>query len=1177
MPPKGSKKTKAARSRGEGDTSRKEQAPPAIPGSGNEGSESMPSAKGKHKRGAGSDLTKELEKRARTGSSSDDEPGVDATNSWDTSTLLMNNMKRTLAISDYDRRATAQLDDMTIGGAFLRFVGPGDVEGVLDLYDPKGRENPRTIDENHVQRLLDTIRKPAGKRDHEAPIFIAVSRQLLSEDLQERMKIANVKNPAEEVPFLELTRPLGDREDELEKLIWSQRKDGAWLNALEVAQLKNELTKIRNSRAHVHLLNGNHRLQVMIRLGDEIQCEHMSLLNDARNLKRFNADHEARLTEHGLRVANATWRVIVFDRDMLTEDVLNYLIRNEHERPARGMDSGESVWWGSWNFETLIDKAQVSGKAKSRIEAINIAHRAWFTENQQKFTQGDQDSNASKTPTSGRSTKRGRVNTSGPADAVDDTTVMALFGQPAGLEMVLDCRCAFEIFSKIITKPQIIHMLSKHGASVLAQIWLSIHVQLYDVYDEEGFDEARGYISNTPITADGYESACELWDSVHSRPEQHPRLLTFYTKSHAADYNTAVQEVQRIAIHPSRGFEYDKPETHLALRKMFHKLGEEWRHPSSSEETKIYVSFALYARLPTFKPGMKGAAFFPCAGLPAEKWIEEKMKRWNNAGISDEALASLELLISRFQLLWTEGARKVSQAINWSNWYQRARGLHQIVLAAWASESLGHKNERLSHVSAQELRRVTLQAIARGLPQKFADICLDCNTSKSGARTFPAIRELMVGTAHSQKDNKTLEELMKKARTALKDFLTKGKSEDFGPLLRQHTILAAIDENYWVDAQVRQWFEGWEDNASKQMGSITSLVGWGFLASRYWSVCIKPKLRQSLEARHLLKVAQDICELQETECWAIALIIAEYPEPPPTPVQQEKVGGQLESEDVQEGQGIKKVSKEHGTKTTGRRSGRARKPAPKSAANIGDTDSGPADTTDDPEARVDKGQPTSESEQEEIQMEVDTPRGSPGKKARRKASSAKSSPRKGKSKAAEPHSSDSETTINHPGTQLTKHLKARMQPRVAERIADDETDLATMLSDAMPGHIFVPHEISIKFIDRLEGIYARRDRSKHRDISPSTAFEAQLMFQKLHKAIFREIESERAKLRQSIVDLCLVCEQMPYGSDVAVCWLSSGISSLKDIFVMRVAKIFKTHLDTTHAASLNEAVFVKYH
>ncbi|KAG8686446.1 hypothetical protein FRC09_014131, partial [Ceratobasidium sp. 395] len=169
--------------------------------------------------------------------------------------------------------AARDLKAALIGSAHLKFGGLNDIHGVVDLADdPNARANPRTLIRSHVDILYQSIRLPNGKKDHEAPVAVMVSRKLLSSELIEQMEKSDATNILSQPPALVLESPTSDEEKRLENELFLKRRGDTSLSNEELHEIKEKLDELRAVKKLCKLLNGNHRIRAMLRLNEEVNA-----------------------------------------------------------------------------------------------------------------------------------------------------------------------------------------------------------------------------------------------------------------------------------------------------------------------------------------------------------------------------------------------------------------------------------------------------------------------------------------------------------------------------------------------------------------------------------------------------------------------------------------------------------------------------------------------------------------------------------------------------------------------------------------------------------------------------------------------------------------------------------------------------------------------------------------
>lgn len=207
-----------------------------------------------------------------------------------------------------------EIEAARIGGAVISACGIGNLCGVVKTgTDLNGRVNPRPLNEGHVKALYDIIKLIGGKRDSESPILLFVSRKLLTDECVELMITSDARNPSHTMPRLELVRPNAKREDEIEDRLWTEWEDQDWIAADVLKKEQEELDQLRAERVLAILLNGNHRIEALLKWAKDITDERDRLMAGLRNGSIDRSDGWEELDKITELAKELTWRVIVYD------------------------------------------------------------------------------------------------------------------------------------------------------------------------------------------------------------------------------------------------------------------------------------------------------------------------------------------------------------------------------------------------------------------------------------------------------------------------------------------------------------------------------------------------------------------------------------------------------------------------------------------------------------------------------------------------------------------------------------------------------------------------------------------------------------------------------------------------------------------------------------------------
>lgn len=201
-----------------------------------------------------------------------------------------------------------------IGGAFIHAFGIGHLNSVVNVdQDPNSRGNLRLLHGPHVTNLRNVLSVPGARRDHESPILLAVPRELLTPDLIEKMSRCDPHDPASTVPPLVLRHDRSKELLALETQIFSSIKANQWMTQAEIDECVARLAAIRESSPRAILLNGNHRITVIVSIGEEIELEYSQIRGWVRSGSVPQDEIAQKMEGIAARVPLASYRVEVFD------------------------------------------------------------------------------------------------------------------------------------------------------------------------------------------------------------------------------------------------------------------------------------------------------------------------------------------------------------------------------------------------------------------------------------------------------------------------------------------------------------------------------------------------------------------------------------------------------------------------------------------------------------------------------------------------------------------------------------------------------------------------------------------------------------------------------------------------------------------------------------------------
>ncbi|KDN35229.1 hypothetical protein RSAG8_11760, partial [Rhizoctonia solani AG-8 WAC10335] len=744
---------------------------------------------------------------------------------WDQQTLdFRNRAEEALQAQPNAVRIAQLMSEYRLGGAYVRAFGHGHVRGVVNMSeDPNARGNLRPLEREHVIRLYRVFATPGAKCDHPSPIFLAMDSSTIDPDCLERMKACDARDPSAELPLLRLNHDTATRQLELETWIHSERREGRWLSAAELGQLKEELESLRSDNLRALLLNGAHRLSALEMVGDE-------LMNRQRDLvRRIKAEditvEELRQKREELEEDSllANYRVEVYEAKNLPDELVNWLVRNEESRPAKGMGVGEKTWWTGERFLIWMEQARLEGE-RSRAAQLEYAFKMWCKEvAPSRFIRG---SSLKLMPEQARTAHL-------KAEWAGDDPVSRLFSEPFTLEMVLDTRHAVQVYSSVIGHKLSVAMLQPAGTLLACRFWLSTRIlmEIFNVHGAEDLNEAEEFIDETPLDSLGASEAVHHWHRMHIRPQKVPSLLDSFDNAAMERFDGLYNPVWELS-HPTRGVQWDEEDVILTVREAFDGLGEWYGTQPMPGAKAISISFRVYARLPLGSSDDPGPSFYPAGGLPTPDLLRKQLKAVDDSNYSP-ALVVLDYLLDEYSPTWTVGSQPNGAAVNANGWYLRPRGLHQIAMRMIKGTSAGSLSDKLhSAILLLSDTRIgfALNEISHYFARELDELETRCNVVRSQNINFEVLNDYPAEVLEAHGGYDALFKKLKAARTFLR---TKGVKEEIteelvDELYSKHPFLfELIDKDFWMDVGATEWLSGWNTQEARRFRNLNSLFGWG--------------------------------------------------------------------------------------------------------------------------------------------------------------------------------------------------------------------------------------------------------------------------------------------------------------------------------------------------------------
>ncbi|KAG9097292.1 hypothetical protein FRC06_007718 [Ceratobasidium sp. 370] len=792
---------------------------------------------------------------------------------------------RELKLNSGAAAAAEELAQAEIGSAFVRFTGPGDIFGVVSLdADPNSRGNPRALNEGHRDLLYEVLRRPNAKRDWESPLSLSVPSHLITEDLRAKMKAHTATDPQSTPPLLKLIREHEEEEIQLENELWLQRENERWLTAEELAVRRQRLDDLRSSRERCMLLNGNHRIRAMLRLGEDI-IKIRNEIKDHITKGDLSQDEINEMSdEMWEKVEDHTWRCIVYDLAKLTNMAKTMLVRNQYEKPAMGMGLGEKAWWLAEKFETEIQAELVAStpdEHMDRAAAANIVQERWRREIGSKMLMTGNEEEAEEVKLAQKSKKLG--------DLAGNDASSRLFFNRLGMDMVLDIRPALWVF-ETLDRSWAIEMLRPSGAPLLARFWLNARtlINIVNVKDGEGLTDAENWIiTHDKLTVDGYADASKYYMALHIKTERVPQLLGCYKDKQANKFaEIFAKQFSKFRDETRPFLDADNEEHTVLLRRVFDAWGKYMSDLGSEDYRRVGASARLYSRLVLHRPGLTGPSFFPTAALPCKSIFQQYFDKWVGLWAvpgNGDCLFLLEHLLSRNSILWTIGAQGNSKSVNWANWYHRLRGLHQIVALLVECKALGSVEARLCEaltILEDPRLPMSLHAVEESFKEgkSFRDLMRKFSAMKGGSFHYIGAQTLVETYEDQVGSFEDFSARVGKARSAIKLItwtedvgkVAKGKGKKkaastLDDVLGQHEVLSIVHPSFWQQAHP-DWFTGWRDSEPKRMATVGAGIGWALLDK--WLVdTVIPELFLDARARWTMWMADRVLITCGQEPW----------------------------------------------------------------------------------------------------------------------------------------------------------------------------------------------------------------------------------------------------------------------------------------------------------------------
>ncbi|KAG8793142.1 hypothetical protein FRC12_003778 [Ceratobasidium sp. 428] len=719
-----------------------------------------------------------------------------------------------------------------LGGAYLTGFGSGHVEGVVEFgQSHNNRTNPRELDEKHVEDLARVFQDPSTMRDWETPIIIELSRSIIDPNCLREIQACNPHEPGAKVPPLKLSDPFSKEIAALE--FACQYRQGGQLDKGALELYRARLAELLSKRPKAHLINGNHRIAAIVSIGAQCSAAFQQVLLDLQHLQITPEDAAAKVENIATRAKMARYRVEVFDRDLMHDDLRHWLARNEGSRIAKGMGLGERAWSLANQVESWINTERQHHPDYDNPSLYNAAHNQWL----KSIATTPSTTNPGHSKVVKKSGLR-RGEWAG-ADAAS-----RLLTEPFTMRMLLDTRNAREVYEHILKGTMASHLLSDASTPVTCRLWLSMRTLLliFDIAKGEGFDEAEDFICSRDLITTGYEDARILWDRLHCKPQKTPEYMVYYTPILSNHFDTLYAAALDKIQHPIRGIEWSEGATILAMRRVFCDFGT-WifqQNLPGNAHHRLGISLKLFARLPSPQDQISthSVSFYGTCTLPAKRWVGTALQS-NSSYNTDAGLLVLEHVLSPYLPIWTLGAQTVGKSSNSSRWYQRSRGYTQIAMLLLDAPGERTVEEKL-HTAICTLTDIRLRQALDHIQARHGEeiraLLVNCSVQKTSAPFFPVLKQLCRESPDDFPDQTLLQRSVTDARRWLQNAGAQLPPPSPGDINRKILSYQALDNllppEFFLRFETEEWLQGWNTSLYRRFQNVNSLFGWAIFTRR---------------------------------------------------------------------------------------------------------------------------------------------------------------------------------------------------------------------------------------------------------------------------------------------------------------------------------------------------------
>ncbi|QRV82338.1 kinase D-interacting substrate [Ceratobasidium sp. AG-Ba] len=1094
-----------------------------------------------------------------------------------------------LSSGEGERKAAIEManamEEHCWGVAVLNFSAWYGASLVLDVVDGAvaTRINPRLPEASHVDKLEAVLSNPDRKTDFKTPIMIQVRKGQLSDEFIESIRTKDLYDMHSKPPPLRLQTITAEEEKVHYELFWRSTEEfdengtsrRRWLTNDELKQRQERAMYFFKTREFVILINGNHRIAAMLRIGRAIHEDLILLLREAERGVEDLLSYRQRWTDLERRMQHCTYRALIFKDDTPMELLLE-IAKNFEQDPQKGEEKAELIFMTAERYIAAISRLHIDHPDLPRSALLDIARLELIKKS------GKDDS---QDPQIGRRDDPINVDDGedipvsqpllsqnpGPGIQVKDKSKLAGLTNGAtvfqricilspNLELVIWTRSAYIVWNLHMADDYGTTMLKPYGGLFTARLWLEIETLLCIASATElsssTVESIRQFVHNHRPTPGGYEDAEKSWKLAYSRSSTQPVLMSLWRPDLASRFGRLWEKsLQSSTKKGSKNDRLDMWENkNISLqRHVFWQFGQSLDISTASKaERQFGLLCQLYALLPLSerpsldhadragsphrdqRPNPPPALFYPGAGLPCKSRLSS-FNRQARSIRTDEAIHIMTFLLQRDAFMWLFWTGIDKHQRLRTKWYKTNSATYHAVLVAFKAIGLGSIRSRLSLIIdmledpalASSMEFIERELETRGLSLNWIMQQSTVLASQGGKLT-------RFEDALAKQANLMLENPRQSLNIALKSLQRYLFSEErLNPIRDEHPVLSVVSSQFWENAQLKRWAQGIpEGNKLDKLGHRA--FGWGLALDHYEEAIVQLVVRYP-QVRPLLGFVEGVCRLEGRRPWFTGLydtatIDESPPSPPPDHSQENPRSSEPPPEPVPSR--VLRERTEHSIAPTPTQSSvAAKKKAPKKKAVSKSTRSseGTRDFTSGvhEKEQTEKGQGSGES---------------PGRTDQAMG-------------AASGNEMDTESVIVPTSADVRK---ARVVDIGSAEIPSTGRPMAEMLQPILPPEVLAQPVLSIILLHTLDGVYLQlREslRSEERDQAALKLLKSPENH-KLNGALVGCTIENRFRLQNELIEAAASAIDSEFSQELLSLHLADQLYRLCLTFVQRVAQEF---------------------